>query len=50
MLETDRLYLLKPDIEHLDALFQLHTNNESTKYTPKGIHENKDITKGFIKG
>ena len=22
MLETDRLYLLKPDIEHLDALFQ----------------------------
>lgn len=50
MLETDRLYLLKPDIEHLDALFQLHTNNESSKYTPKGIHENKDITKGFIKG
>ena len=41
MLETDRLYLLKPDIEHLDALFQLHTNNESTKYTPKRYTEQR---------
>ena len=49
MLETDRLYLLKPDIEHLDALFQLHTNNESTKYTLKVYTRTKILLK-FIKG
>ena len=45
MLETDRLYLLKPDIEHLDALFQLHTNNESTKYTLKVYTRTKILLK-----
>lgn len=50
MLETNRMYLLKPDLEHLDELFELHTDSESTKYTPRGVHEDKEMTKGFIKG
>ncbi|MBL7564576.1 GNAT family N-acetyltransferase [Staphylococcus saccharolyticus] len=50
MLETGRLLLDKPDLKYIDELYLLHTNKEATQYTPKGIHESKEVTKRFIEG
>ena len=50
MLETHRLKLVKPNLSYTDELYQLHTNKVATKYTPKGIHQNKVATQDFIKG
>lgn len=50
MLKTHRLKLVKPNLSYTDELYQLHTNKVATKYTPKGIHQNKVATRDFIKG
>ncbi len=47
-LETKRLLLTKLDMSHLDDLFEVYSNPQTTTYVPRNIHENKEETHSLL--
>lgn len=39
MLESNRLLMVKPQLSHAKELYQIHSNEEATLYTPKRRHK-----------
>lgn len=48
MIETEHLKLIQPSMKYVEDLFQLHTNDEATRYTPLGRHKDIEDTANYI--
>lgn len=48
MIETEHLKLIQPSMKYIEDLFQLHTNDEATRYTPLGRHKDIEDTANYI--
>lgn len=47
-LETKRLLLTKLDMSHLDDLFEVYSNPQTTTYVPRNVHKNKEETRSLL--
>ncbi|PEY32441.1 GNAT family N-acetyltransferase [Bacillus cereus] len=47
-LETKRLLLTKLDMSHLDDLFEVYSEPQTTRYVPRNVHENKEETHSLL--
>ncbi|WP_243524986.1 GNAT family N-acetyltransferase [Bacillus pseudomycoides] len=47
-LETKRLLLTKLDMSHLDDLFEVYSEPQTTTYVPRNVHENKEETHSLL--
>lgn len=47
-LETKRLLLTKLEISHLDDLFEVYSNSQTTAYVPRNVHKNKEETRSLL--
>lgn len=48
MIETEHLKLIQPSMKYVEDLFQLHNNDEATRYTPLGRHKDIEDTAHYI--
>ncbi|PFN05657.1 GNAT family N-acetyltransferase [Bacillus cereus] len=47
-LEAKRLLLPKLDMSHLDDLFEVYSNPQTTTYVPRNVHKNKEETRSLL--
>ncbi|MEN1938587.1 GNAT family N-acetyltransferase [Paenibacillus sp. 102] len=47
-LETKRLILTKLEVSHLDDLFEVYSDPQTTTYVPRNVHEDKEETRSLL--
>lgn len=47
-LETKHLLLMKLEISHLDDLFEVYSDPQTTTYVPRNVHKNKEETRSLL--